>query len=78
MSMRHKAKWSESSQSRRTFIAVAGAVQVSLALCAWVDLARRPAAELRGSKSRWVPIIGINTVGPLAYFLRGRVQTGSE
>jgi hypothetical protein len=45
--------------------------QISLALTAWIDLARRPAAEVNGRKSVWAVIIGINFVGPLAYFLRG-------
>ena len=47
-------------------------VQVSLAATAWVDLWRRPAAQVNGPKAKWAAIIALNFVGPLAYFARGR------
>ena len=46
-----------------------------LKVAALVDLARRPAMELHGSKRRWaVAIVLINAIGivPLAYFVVGR------
>jgi hypothetical protein len=48
------------------------AVQVSLAVSAWTDLAGRPADQVNGSKRRWALVIGVNFVGPVLYFLRGR------
>jgi hypothetical protein len=48
------------------------AVQVSLAVSAWTDLAGRPAEHVNGSKRRWAAIIAINFIGPMLYFTRGR------
>jgi hypothetical protein len=53
----------------------AGTVEGVLKIAALVDLARRPKAEVRGSKARWaVAIVLINSLGvvPLAYFVVGR------
>lgn len=65
-------KWSDLTSGQRTAVVVAGCVQVALAASAWADLARRPAEEVEGSKAKWAAIIGINFVGPIAYFVRGR------
>lgn len=67
-----KKKWSDLTSGQRTAAIVAGCVQLSLAATAWVDLARRPAEEVVGSKAKWAAIIAINWVGPIAYFARGR------
>lgn len=50
-------------------------VQLALASAAWVDLARRPASEVRGPKWRWALVIGVNFAGPLSYFRWGRVRS---
>jgi len=49
-----------------------GLVQWCLATAAWADLARRPPAEVNGSKARWAVVIAINWFGPLAWFRWGR------
>jgi len=72
---RDKKKWSDLTNNQQTAIIVAGCVQVSLAATAWVDLARRPAAQVQGSKAKWAAIIAINFIGPIAYFTRGRKTT---
>lgn len=68
-------KWSElSPRARRTVIAM-GAGEGVLKVAALVDLARRPAAEVRGSKVRWaLAVTLINSVGvvPVLYFVYGR------
>jgi phospholipase D-like protein len=64
--------WSDLSERQRTAVLVATSVQLSLAATAWVDLFRRPAAQVNGSKARWAAVIGINFVGPVSYFLWGR------
>jgi hypothetical protein len=69
-----KKSWSDMSPGQRRAAGVLGAVQVSLAVAAWTDLARRPAEQVRGPKIAWAPIIAINFVGPIAYFARGRVK----
>lgn len=69
--MTHRS-WSDLSCAQRSAIAAAAAVQITLAGAAWIDLARRPAAQVRGRKAIWAGVIAINFVGPTAYFLAGR------
>lgn len=65
-------RWDEMSSRRRVALIVLSLLQVSLAVAAWADLARRPAGQIQGRKRTWAAIIGINFVGPLLYFGRGR------
>ena len=68
-------RWSELSPRTRRLIVVTGAFEGVLKLAALIDLARRPAAGVRGPKRRWaVAIVLINSLGlvPLAYFVAGR------
>ena len=65
-------RWRDLSRRQRRMVLVAAVAQVSLALAAWTDLARRPAREVNGSKARWAVLIGVNFIGPIGYFLRGR------
>jgi hypothetical protein len=51
---------------------VLASVQLSLAITAWTDLARRPAEEVNGSRKAWAAVIAVNFVGPVLYFWRGR------
>jgi hypothetical protein len=70
-----KRRWSDLSPRSRALIVVTGAVEGLLKLAALVDLRRRPAREVRGSKRSWALAIAMtNSAGvvPLAYFLRGR------
>jgi Phospholipase_D-nuclease N-terminal len=70
-------RWSELSERQQTTILVAASVQLSLELSlaatAWADLATRPAELVHGRKAVWALIIGVNFVGPIAYFARGRL-----
>lgn len=68
-------KWSDLSKPTQRLIIVVGAVEITLKAAALVDIKRRPASEIRGSKWLWVPAVSIvNSAGlaPLAYFLWGR------
>ncbi|WP_426572057.1 DUF5652 family protein [Aquihabitans sp. McL0605] len=68
-------RWNELSPRTRKLVVVGATVDAVLRIAALVDLARRPAAEVRGSKRRWVLAVTLlNSVGvvPIAYFLRGR------
>jgi len=69
---RRTQRWSELSPRRRRAIVVLGVAQVSLQVCALVDLRRRPAGEVRGSKRLWAAASFVNWIGPLAYFAAGR------
>ena len=68
-------RWSDlSPRARRALVAV-GTVETALKVAALVDLARRPAAEVRGSKRRWATaIVLVSSAGvlPLGYFIVGR------
>ena len=67
-----RKRWSDLTPGQQTAILVAVSVQISLAVTAWVDLARRPVAQVRGPKIAWAPAIAVNFVGPLSYFAFGR------
>jgi hypothetical protein len=70
-----KKKWNDLSPRSRRLIVVGSTFEGVLKLAALVDLARRPASQVRGSKSRWaLAITLINSVGavPIAYFAYGR------
>lgn len=70
--MRRSKRWDELPASRKVLTMLGVAVQVSLAVSAWTDLAQRPAAQVNGPKPRWAAVIAINFVGPLLYFWKGR------
>ncbi|MDA8209265.1 MAG: PLDc N-terminal domain-containing protein [Actinomycetota bacterium] len=66
-----KRKWKDMTARQRTLILIAASIQLSLAATAFTDLARRPAEQVRGRKIAWVPVIMINTIGPIVYFVFG-------
>jgi hypothetical protein len=68
-------KWQELSPRTRRLIVIGGALDGILKLAALIDLARRPAVEVRGTKPRWALAITLtNSLGavPIAYFIWGR------
>jgi hypothetical protein len=70
-----RRKWSDLDPRVRHVIVVAGAVEGALKVAALVDLARRPADRVRGSKARWATAVTLlNSFGavPIAYFVWGR------
>lgn len=70
-----KKRWDELSPRTRRLIIVASVFEGVLKIAALIDLARRPASEVRGSKLRWaLAVILINSVGavPITYFVHGR------
>ena len=70
-------KWDELSPGTKRLVVVAGAVEAVLKVAALVDLARRPAEQVRGPKWRWaLAVAAANSFGlvPLAYFRWGRRQ----
>ena len=71
-------RWSDLSPRSRRLILIGGAFEGLLKIAALVDLARRPRAEVRGSKARWAAAIVLtNSLGvvPVAYFVYGRHKT---
>jgi hypothetical protein len=70
-----RQRWSELDARVRRVIVVSAVVEGLLKIAALVDLVRRPAAQVRGSKLGWAAAVTlINSVGvvPIVYFKRGR------
>lgn len=70
-----KKRWSDLSPTIRRWILAGAAVEGLLKVVALVDLWRRPADRVRGSKARWAAAIVVaNSAGavPIWYLLRGR------
>lgn len=70
-----RKRWNELSPRARRVIIAGASVEGVLKAAALIDLARRPAVEIRGSKAAWaVAIFLVNSAGavPIAYFIRGR------
>lgn len=65
-------RWADLSRRQRGLLVVLGAVQLSLAVAAWTDLARRRPDQVHGSRAVWAAVIAVNWVGPLAWFRWGR------
>lgn len=65
-------RWRDLTPRQRAGLVAAGAVQLALAVTAWIDLACRRPAEVTGRKGVWAAVIGVNWIGPLAYFRWGR------
>jgi hypothetical protein len=77
-----KKKWSELSQRTRRLILVGAAFEGTLKTAALIDIKRRPASQIRGSKWIWATVVVlVNSFGgaPLSYFAFGRRrQPGSQ
>ena len=67
-----KRKWADLTIGERQAVVGLGAAQLLFLGAALRDLRRRPAHKIRGSKRLWTPIVFINFIGPIAYFLLGR------
>jgi hypothetical protein len=75
--MTTRKKWSEFSTRSRRLITVTGVIEMALLVATLVDLRRRPAEQIRGSKRMWTALAFVNIIGPLAYFAFGRRRQGS-
>jgi hypothetical protein len=64
--------WSELSTRSRRLIVVAGAVEVALLAATLIDIRRRPAEQINGSKRMWTALAFVDIVGPVAYFAFAR------
>jgi hypothetical protein len=73
-------KWSDLSTRNRRLIIAGAVAEASLKAAALIDMKRRPASQIRGSKWIWAPVVVIvNSFGaaPLAYFAFGRRRPAS-
>ena len=70
-----RRRWSELSERSRRLIVLGAVVEGVLKSAALIDLRRRPADQLRGSKRAWAAaVVLVNSLGavPIGYFLFGR------
>jgi hypothetical protein len=72
--MERAKSWSDLSTQQKTWSLVATSVHLALAATAWTDLARRPAEQVRGPKPLWGFLIAVNFIGPISYFIFGRMR----
>ena len=72
-------RWSDLSPRNRKLIIAGAVVEAGLKAAVLVDLKRRPASQVRGSKRIWAAAMLINTAGvlPLAYFTVGRRRSAA-
>ena len=70
--MERKKRWSDLTRGQRRAILLASVVEVALTTAALVDLARRPSAQVRGSKPLWALGCFVQPIGPIAYLMVGR------
>lgn len=67
-----KTKWSDLSEGQRNAIKVLAVSEFLLKIAMLVDISRRPASQIRGSKRLWRAAAAVNTLGPVSYFAFGR------
>jgi hypothetical protein len=70
-----RARWNDLDPRRRRLVLIGAAVEGSMKIAALIDLARRPARDVRGSKRLWALAIAvINSAGvvPIGYWVYGR------
>jgi hypothetical protein len=67
-------RWSELSERTRKLIIVGAIAETILKVAMLVDIRRRPASQIRGSKRIWAATALVNSagIGPLVYFAFGR------
>jgi hypothetical protein len=76
-SMSKNKKWSELSTAKKIGTGLIGLIQVSLMVAALIDIRRRPAEEINGSKKMWTALAFVNWIGPIAYFIKGRKRSAA-
>jgi hypothetical protein len=72
-----KSNWQRLSPRTRQLIVAVAAVETALKVAMLIDLRRRPAPAVRGSKWAWGASALVNSAGliPLSYFAFGRRTT---
>jgi len=68
-------RWSDLSDRSRWLIIVAASAEAVLKIAVLLDIRRRPASQIRGSKRIWIAaavLVNSAGMGPLSYFAFGR------
>jgi hypothetical protein len=64
-------RWSDLTPAQRAAVLTLGAAQFTLAVSAWIDLLRTPAARVNGRKGVWAAVIAVNWIGPISWYRWG-------
>jgi hypothetical protein len=67
-----RKKWSDLTVRQQRAVYVGGVLETIMTAAALRDLARRPAAEVRGPKVAWALALFVQPFGPITYFAAGR------
>ena len=70
--MTSKRRWSDLTPAQQGLILASAAVELALTATAIIDLARRPADQIRGPKPLWLLGCIVQPLGPIAYLALGR------
>ena len=68
-------RWNDLSDRNRRLIIAAASAEAVLNMAVLIDIRRRPASQIRGSKGMWIlaaVLVNSAGVGPLSYFVFGR------
>jgi hypothetical protein len=68
-------RWSDLSDRSRMLLIAAASAEAILKAAVIIDIRRRPASQIRGSKRMWIAaavLVNSAGVGPLSYFAFGR------
>jgi hypothetical protein len=74
MTRRRNPRWGDMTTGQQARMVAQGSIQLALLAAALVDIRRRPAEAIKGSKWLWTGVAFINFLGlgPIAYFAFGR------
>jgi hypothetical protein len=70
-----RQRWSDLTEAQKGGLLLLGLVQCGLLAAALLDIRRRSAAEIKGSKRLWTAAVFVNFIGPIAYFVFGRKRS---
>lgn len=73
-------RWSELNDRSRRLIIAGATAEAILKAAVLIDLKRRPASQIRGSKRTWIlaaVLVNSAGLGPLSYFVFGRRQAAA-
>jgi hypothetical protein len=72
--------WSDLSPRTRWIIMAGAVAEAGLKAAVLIDLRRRPASQIRGSKRLWASAMIVNSAGliPISYFAFGRRRAGDQ
>jgi hypothetical protein len=71
-SLMRQKQWKDLTVAQKRSLVLLGALQLALLAAALLDIRRRPAEAINGSKRLWTAVVFVNFIGPISYFLFGR------